>query len=88
MKKDILTIQEPVITEAKDEATLLISQAIDKGVDVATMEKLLAMRKDLKQEKSKEEFDRAMAGFQSECPTIQKKTQGYNYKYADLTTIV
>ena len=53
MKKDILTIQEPVITEAKDEATLLISQAIDKGVDVATMEKLLAMRKDLKQEKSK-----------------------------------
>ena len=88
MKKDLITIQEPVITEAKDEATLLISQAIDKGVTVETMEKLLAMRKDLKQEKSKEEFDKAMAGFQSECPTIQKKTQGYNYKYADLTTIV
>ena len=88
MKKDLITIQEPVITEAKDEATLLISQAIDKGVTVETMEKLLAMRKDLKQERAKEEFDRAMAGFQSECPTIQKKTQGYNYKYADLTTIV
>lgn len=83
-------IQTPtsVASPIQDEATALISQAINKGVDVATMEKLLAMRRELNAEKAKAAYDTAMADFQAECPTIEKKTQGYNYKYADLTTII
>ena len=30
----------------------------------------------------------ALAKFQQECPTIQKTTDGYGYKYADLPTII
>lgn len=84
----IATRQEPVNIQVQDEATALISQAIDKNVPVETMEKLLAMRRELNAEKAKAAYDTAMAEFQAECPTIEKKTQGYNYKYADLTTII
>jgi len=84
----IIKAKATEITPIQDEATALISQAINKGVDVDTMERLLAMRRELKAEKAKEAYDQAMANFQKAMPTIQKKTQGYNYKYADLTTIV
>jgi hypothetical protein len=72
----------------QDEATALISQAINKGIDVATMEKLIAMRRELRAEKAKEDYDGAMATFQAACPTIERKKQGYNYKYAPLESIV
>lgn len=79
--------QAPMIP-VNNEATALIAQAIDKNVPVETMEKLLAMRRELKQEAAKEAYDRAMADFQKNCPTIEKKVKGYNYKYADLTAII
>lgn len=72
----------------------VIQQAIDKGVPVETMEKLLAMRRELKQEAAKEAYDRAMAAFQSECPTIKKtkavKTRDGSvaYRYAPIESIV
>lgn len=66
----------------------VIQNAIDKGVPVETMERLLAMRQQLKAEAAKEEYDRSMASFQEECPTIEKKKQAYNYKYAPLESIV
>jgi len=53
-------------------AESLIAQAIAKGTPVATMERLLAMRRELKSEYAKEAYDRDMAAFQSECPPIQK----------------
>lgn len=34
------------------------------------------------------ELFKALAEFQQECPTIQKTTTGYNYKYADLPSIL
>lgn len=71
-----------------DSAEALIAQAIDRGVPVESLERLLAMRRELKAERAKEAYDRAMAKFQSECPTIEKRVQGYNYKYADLTAII
>ncbi|HEX9060871.1 MAG TPA: ERF family protein [Clostridia bacterium] len=83
----IITAQETTIVP-QDEATALISQAIDKNVPVETMEKLLAMRRELKAEKSQEEFNKSMASFQSECPTIEKTKQGYGYKYAPLESII
>jgi len=72
----------------------LIAKAIDNKVPVETMERLLAMRRELKQEKAKESFDRDLANFQGECPVIQKnkvvknKDGSIRYKYAPLESIV
>jgi hypothetical protein len=89
----------------KKEATsaeTLIAQAINKGVPVETMEKLLTMRRELKAEWAKEQYDKAMADFQRECPTIKKTTIVYEknqqnipekqrkvrYRYARLDSII
>lgn len=76
-------------------AEVLIAQAIDKGVTVDTMERLLAMRRELKAEAAKEAFDRSMSAFQSECPVIEKSKkvlnkdgQSVRYAYAPLDAIV
>lgn len=75
-------------------AETLIAQAIDSKVPVETMERLLAMRKELKAEWAKEQYDQAMAKFQAECPTIQKTKEVRTsagtvaYKYAPLEAIV
>jgi hypothetical protein len=81
-----------------DQAEALIGKAIDKGVSVETMEKLLAMRRELHTEWAKRRFDEAMAAFQAECPVIEKtKTvdfvskrtgQRTAYRYAPLDEIV
>lgn len=75
-------------------AEALIGQAIQKGVDVGTMERLLAMRTQIKAEQAKEAFNRAMAAFQAECPTIVKTKEVRTrsgivaYKYAPIESIV
>jgi len=72
----------------------LMNQAIQKGVTVDIMERLLAMRRELKTEKAKELYDTAMSQFQAECPTIRKKKIVLNkdktkrYGYAPLDFIV
>src|SRR6266853_526186 len=78
-----------------NQVDILITQAIDKGVSVETLERLLAMRRELKIEYAKESFNRSMADFQSECPIIKKSKKVYNtktgtflYSYAPLDTIV
>lgn len=75
-------------------AETLLSQAIEKNVPVETMEKLLAMRRELKAEWAKSQFDQAMADFQANCPTIQKtkevKTDGgvVAYRFAPIESII
>lgn len=83
------------LTPAPDASSAegLIALAINKGVPIDTMERLLAMRRELKAEKAKEEFDEAMAGFQGECPVIEKKKVAKDdgkvlYKYAPLDDII
>lgn len=72
----------------------LIMQAIQQGVPVETMERLLAMRRELRAEWAKEQYDLAMAKFQAECPIIEKKKAVKDnegvllYKYAPLDSIV
>lgn len=73
----------------------IILRAIDKGTPVETMERILAMRRDLKAEAAKEAFDDAMAAFQAECPIIKKDKKGGEtksgktaYMYAPLDLIV
>ncbi len=72
----------------------LLQQAIDKGVAVETMERLLAMRTQLKHERAKADYDRSMADFQAECPTIVKTKEVRTnsgqlaYRYAPIESIV
>ena len=86
--------QETVIMSARPDAETLIAKAIDKKVPVETMERLLMMRRELKSEWAKAEFDKALSAFQAACPII-KKTKGVKtdsgevaYKYAPLESIV
>ena len=84
---------KPVATQ-DNSAEALISQAISKGVDVGTMERLLAMRATIKAEAAKEAFNAAMANFQGEQPAIVKdkivhdKYGKERYRFAPLDVIV
>lgn len=84
----------PVITPNASSAEALIGQAIDKNVPVETMEKLLAMRRELKAEAAKAAFDQAMSDFQSQCPTITKSKEvkdkhgNHRYNFAPIDVIV
>ena len=77
----------------------LLAQAIDKGMPVESMERLLAMRREMKAEYAREQFFKALAGFQRECPIIGKDRvakirskkgddSSFSYRYAPLETIV
>lgn len=73
----------------------LIQQGIERGLTVDTMERLLAMRKEVKAEQAKEAFVQALTDFQSEVPTIQKTKKVMNkdgrtvrYSFAPLDSIV
>jgi len=94
-KVAIVLPQKPqVIQQNPTSIEGMIALAITNKVDVGTMERLMAMRKELKVEKAKEDFDKAMASFQAECPTIKKtkmvKTNAgvLAYKYAPIEDIV
>jgi hypothetical protein len=86
--------QETVIMAVRHDAEALIAKAIDKNVPVETMERLLVMRRELKAEWAKGEFDKAIAAFQAECPIIKKTkavrtdTGEVAYKYTPLESIV
>lgn len=72
----------------------LMSQAIDKGVPVETMERLLAMWEKLRALAVRKLYFDALRGFQAECPIIEKDTKVYDkhgnlrYKYAKIEKIV
>lgn len=72
----------------------LMAKAIENGLSAETMEKFLAMRMQLKQEWAKEQFNKAMAAFQADCPTIQKNKEVKDnngkilYSYAPIESIV
>ncbi len=82
---------KPVIYDGPE---ALIARAIDRGVNVETMERLLAMRKELKGEAAREAYFQALSAFQGECPAIPKTKQVYDkggqlrYRYAPIEVIV
>lgn len=93
MSNEIQKVESKQVSNLSPEA--LIQHAIDKGVPVETMERLLAMRTQLKQEAAREAYFEDMKQLQSECPVIQKKTEGGKtnsgtvaYYYAPLEQIV
>lgn len=73
----------------------IISQAVSGNASVETLERLFALRKEVKAEAAKEEFVQALAKFQEECPVIEKKKAVLNrdgntvrYKFAPIDSIV
>jgi len=73
----------------------IINRALDQGSPIEILEKLLTMRRELKKEFAKKEFDIAMVKFQANCPVIKKTKAGYTktngevvYRYAQLESIV
>lgn len=68
----------------------IVRFALEQKADVGTMERILAMRRELRAEQAKELFDAAMAAFQAECPIIIKSKAGAKgaYNYAPLDHIV
>ena len=73
----------------------LIAMGIQSGVDVETMERLLAMRQELERAAARKAFDEALSAIQGECPIIKKDTPGGKtkggvvaYYYATLDSII
>jgi ERF superfamily len=60
----------------------LFSQAIQRG-DVNTAKELVAMRREMKAEVARENYFKALSGFQHECPVIQKEKIVRNKKKED-----
>lgn len=90
---NVVAIQKEEVGQ-KTMVETLISQAINKGVPIETLERLLKMRTQLKEENAREEFNRAMASFQENCPVIIKnkkvldKQGALRYSFASIESII
>jgi len=96
--------QKLVIVEPKQEISIyrqrevsvenMIMQAIKEGTPVQTLERVLAMRDKLKAEYAREQFNKAMANFQADCPIIKKNKQVFDkegklrYAFASIDSII
>lgn len=96
-KNKEIVISESEVTEYSQQRKSvenMIMQAVKEKVNPETMERFLVMRKELKAEFAKEQFDQSMANFQMECPEIKKTKQVKNragallYSYAPIDEIV
>src|SRR6185295_7018586 len=76
--------------------TPLHSLAVEKGVNVETIERLVALHNQEQDRRAAREFAEAMASFQEECPAIPKTSTAkivtkaggqYSYAYAELDEI-
>ena len=74
---------------------LLFQKAIESGAGVDALERLMAMRRELKEEFSKESFFRSLSKFQFECPEIikdkkvmDKTGNKVRFSYAPLDSII
>jgi hypothetical protein len=87
-KKEVATVPVSAFEVQQKSVEGIILQAIQQGTPVETMERILAMRKELKAEYAEEQFNRAMTSFQGKCPVIEKRKQGDKAKYAPLEDII
>ena len=74
----------------------LITKALETGAGIDTMERLVALAKDIREVQAKEAWYAAMAEFQRQCPPIKKTRTAkiatarasYSYRYAPLDDIL
>lgn len=88
-------MDKEITTKEGTSIDVLLSQAVEKGVPVETMERLLAMRKEINKENAKAAYVKALAQFQKDCPEIKKTKKVMNkdgqtvrYMYAPLEDII
>lgn len=88
--------QPPAIYQAEPSVAMMLQSAIDRGLPVETLEKLVALHERVADRRSAQEFAGAMAEFQKRCPPIPKQSKAkittksgtqYAYTYAELDTI-
>lgn len=86
--------KEGSVAVQENTANQLLSVAIEKGLPVESLEKLLTMYEKIEDRKARNAFNEAMTDFQGECPIIEKKKEGGKtnsgqvaYKYASLAMI-
>jgi len=96
-ESEIIEKKDEIVEQSTDvvQVETLISLAIKNNVSVEALEKVVAMRRELRAEQAKEMFDSAMANFQGACPVIEKTKAGGKtksgqvaYYYAPLDVIV
>jgi len=61
------------VAEYKNQAEILLAQAIEKNVPIEALEKLLVMRKELKAEWAKEQFDIGCPRFKENALLLEKQ---------------
>ena len=85
-----MAVARPAGEGANFDIESVFRYALDKGAGPEAMTTLMNVRRELKAEHSKSEFDAAMAALQAELPIIQKRKFGAKnaYKYAPLDDIV
>ncbi len=71
-KKKDLVVREDKQISVSPTPEMLIQQAIDQKVPIETMEKLMAMRRELREESARDSYHRDLAAFQAECPVVGK----------------
>ena len=89
-KLEVLAPSKEALTAPAKDPESILRFAIEHGASVETIERIMAVRRELKAEQAKAEFDMAMASFQSKCPVIIKSKAGAKnyYRYAPLDDIV
>lgn len=83
--------QELEVQTEKLTPVSLLQQAIEKGLDVEQLEKLVGLQERWEENKARKQFFQAFTEFQSKCPEIRKSKQvkfkETEYKYAPLADI-
>ena len=71
----------------------LLRFAVEKGASVETIERMMAVRRELRAERAKEAFDTAMAALQAEMPVVSKSkgvpdnSGKFAFKFAPFETV-
>lgn len=93
MAKDNKIIETKAAPAPSFNIEMLVADAIKQG-NIDAVSRLLDIRKELKDEWAKEEFNKAMIAFKTACPVIRKNKivfekdgRKIRYKYADLLSI-
>lgn len=89
---------EPHQAIVRLDAQALITKALESNANVETLERLVALAKDMRAVQAREAWHEAMAAFQRDCPRITKDStakitsrrtgQSFSYRFASLDEIL
>lgn len=96
VQREAATVREHVTATTPTTITEMLQLAIEKGVGVDALEKLVALHERVSDRAARTEFAAALSDFQKECPPIAKDSTAkittrsggsYSYQYAELDHI-